>query len=190
MKHLLGCIFFCLGVTGAQAADQYEAAMRAYLAAHIAPWASDPVIIAAINAQNAAHAALTQADIAAADLTWRAEVSQSDQPTIAPVLHNPAADLLRARMTAAGGTITEVLVMDNRGLNVAVSDPTSDYWQGDEPKWSETFGKGTGAVYVSGVEFDESTQTYQGQVSVALSDPVTRQVIGAITVGLNAASLL
>ncbi len=38
--------------------------------------------------------------------------------------------------------MTEVFVMDARGLNVAASDVTSDYWQGDEEKFSETFPKG------------------------------------------------
>jgi hypothetical protein len=40
------------------------------------------------------------------------------------------------------------------------------------------------------VEFDESTQTYQGQISVAISDPDTGDVVGAITVGVNVDALM
>jgi len=93
-------------------------------------------------------------------------------------------------VAASNGAITEVFVMDAAGLNVTASDVTSDYWQGDEAKHQETFGFGAGAVYFSEVEFDESTQSYQAQVSLALTDPTTGEAIGAITVGLNADLLL
>ena len=81
--------------------------------------------------------------------------------------------------------ITEIFVMDARGLNVAQSDVTSDYWQGDEAKWQDTFSKGPGAVHISEVEEDESTQTFQSQVSMSVTDPADGSVIGAITVGVN-----
>ncbi len=76
--------------------------------------------------------------------------------------------------------------MDALGLNVAASGVTSDYWQGDEDKYSKSYGAGPGAVFVDAIEFDESSQSYQGQVSFSLTDPVTGQMIGAVTVGLNA----
>ena len=80
--------------------------------------------------------------------------------------------------------------MDNRGLNVAQSVETSDYWQGDEAKWQETFGNGSGDIHISEVEFDESTGSYQSQVSMPISDPDTGELIGAITFGINVQSLL
>ena len=74
--------------------------------------------------------------------------------------------------------------MDQVGLNVAVSEPTSDYWQGDEAKWSQTYLAGAGAMHVSDVELDESTQTYQAQVSLTVVD-ASGAPIGAITFGVN-----
>ena len=75
--------------------------------------------------------------------------------------------------------------MDGKGLNVGQSDVTSDYWQGDEDKWQKTFLAGAGAVHVSEVEFDESSQTYQSQFSMPIVDPATSTVIGAVTVGVD-----
>ncbi len=92
-------------------------------------------------------------------------------------------------MAAAGGAITEIFTMDLNGLNVAASDTTSDYWQGDEDKFSQTYLIGAGAVHISDVEFDESSQSYQAQVSITLVDPGTNAAIGAMTVGLNADEL-
>src|SRR3546814_1455058 len=75
--------------------------------------------------------------------------------------------------------------MDNRGLNVGQSDVTSDYWQGDEAKWQKSYQGGADAIFVDEVEMDESTQTFQSQVSMPIVDPATGEVIGAITVGVN-----
>ena len=102
------------------------------------------------------------------------------------MLDHGASSVLREWVDTAGGTITEVFVMDARGLNVASSALTSDYWQGDEEKFTETYPKGPGAVHISEVEFDESTQTYQVQVSISLVDPATGDAVGAMKVGLNA----
>ena len=46
--------------------------------------------------------------------------------------------------------------------------------------------KGPDAVHVSEVEFDESSQTYQMQVSMSVTDPASGAVIGAVTFGLDA----
>ena len=80
--------------------------------------------------------------------------------------------------------------MDNHGLNVAQSVETSDYWQGDEAKWQKTYGNGSGDIHISEVEFDESTGSYQSQVSMPIKDPATGELIGAITFGINVQSLL
>ena len=67
---------------------------------------------------------------------------------------------------------------------------TSDYWQGDDAKWQKTYQVGPHAVFVDEVEQDESTQRYQTQVSVSIADPVTGEVIGAVTIGIDAEGLL
>ena len=80
--------------------------------------------------------------------------------------------------------------MDALGLNVAASDTTSDYWQGDEAKFTETYGVGPDATHLGDIELDESSQSYQGQISMTIVDPATGSAIGAITVGVNADALL
>lgn len=172
------------------AAQDFEAAARNYFDTAISQWADAQILIDAVNAQNAATAGFTQAEIDALDLAWRAEVGGSSTPTITPVLENVAANFLRERITDSGAAITEIFVTDARGLNVAASDLTSDYWQGDEAKHSETYAQGTGGFHISEVELDESTQRYQAQVSFTLVDPATGQAIGAITVGVDAESLM
>lgn len=171
-------------------ADDFEPVLQDFYESQIAQWAESAVLVDAISAQNSATAAYGQADIDALDAAWRAEVGAGDTPTITPVLENAAADFLRQQVEASGGQITEIFIMDARGLNVAASGVTSDFWQGDEDKFTRTHGSGAGAVFIDEVEFDESSQRYQGQISLTISDPATGQPIGAMTVGVDAESLM
>lgn len=178
------------GVSGGSASAQdHVGPITDYVKANVAAWLSDPVVIGAINEQNAAHSGLSQADIDTLDKQWRAEVEAGSKPMIDKVLGNALSKFLAAKQAEAGGLITEAFVMDNKGLNVGQSDITSDYWQGDEAKWQKSFGAGAGAIFVDEVEKDESTQTLQSQVSVAISDPATGQAIGAITLGIDVEGL-
>ncbi len=71
------------------------------------------------------------------------------------MLGNSASDFLRQQIEASGGKITEAVITDATGLNVAVSSPTSDLWQGDEDKFTKVFPNGAGGVFFGDVELDE-----------------------------------
>lgn len=170
----------------AVASDVQEKA-RNLAETNIATWASQPSIVAAIVGQNEKHAGLSQADVDALDKTWRGEVDAGGGALIEASLSNDVSAFLRQIQADSGGQFTEIFVMDNKGLNVGQTDVTSDYWQGDEAKFQQTFSVGTDALHVSDVEFDESTQTYQVQISMTISDGGSP--IGAVTVGVNAETL-
>jgi hypothetical protein len=171
-------------------ADQYESAMRAYLETNITQWASDPVLVAAIKKQNAETSGFDQAKIDYLDAKWRSGRFAEEEPLIVGVLSNEAADYLRAQVASSGGAITEAFVMDAQGLNVAASVPTSDYWQGDEAKFQQTFLIGANAVHFGDVELDESTGAVQGQISLTIVDRESGYVVGAMTVGVDLKALL
>lgn len=189
MRTLLTSMLVMGSTTMAQAND-FAPAMQSYLDGEIRAWAMSAQLVEAINAQNAITSGYDQSMIDQLDTQWRAEVGTSATPTITPVLNGSAADFLRERVAASEGRITEVFIMDARGLNVAASAVTSDYWQGDEAKFSETYGRGADAIHFGDIEFDDSTETYQGQISITIVDPSTGQAIGAMTVGVDAEALM
>jgi len=141
-------------------------------------YGTDPIIIAAVKAENAKGKSLD--DIKAFDEKWKSTPG--------------VADFMSGLMTSECGKhlqsvqkskpyFAEIFVMDNQGANVAMTDKTSDYWQGDEDKFIKTFNNGKGALHISDVEFDESSQAYLVQVSVPVKDGSV--VIGAITFGVD-----
>jgi len=172
-----------------QAQDEFTAPLTALAQGEIAAFASDPILVSAILAQNAVTAAYDQAKIDALDTQWRAEVGAASKPLIDATLGNAASQYLAGVQAAAAGKFTEIFAMDAVGLNVAQSTLTSDYWQGDEDKFTASFGAGAGAVHIGEIEQDESTQIFQSQVSVPITDPATGTVIGAITVGVDVSML-
>ncbi|MFH1985319.1 MAG: hypothetical protein ABIL58_26070 [Pseudomonadota bacterium] len=144
----------------------------------LAALGADPVIVAAVVAQNAKGQTLDQ--IKDMDGKWKATPGIADY--MKAIMESPCATHLRA---VQGGApyFAEIFVMDNQGANVAMTDKTSDYWQGDEAKFQKSFAGGAGAVFVDEVEFDDSAQAYLVQVSVPVVDG--GKAIGAITFGID-----
>jgi hypothetical protein len=170
-------------------ANDYADAIAAHANSSVKSWLSDKTIVTAIKQQNQANASLAQDDIIRLDKQWRAEVGGASKPLVDTVMGNDLSAFLRKKMEESHGLYTEIFVMDNHGLNVGQSGITSDYWQGDEAKWQETYNKGAGSMHISDVEEDESTQTYQSQLSLPIVDPADQSVIGAITIGINVENL-
>jgi hypothetical protein len=182
----------CAAISTAALADDAEIKAKAkdYTEGQIAKWVADADVVAALNAANAASASYDQAKIDSLDKQWRAEVGAASHPLIDQVMASPASAKARSWCQGAGGVVTEVILMDDKGLNVGGCDVSSDYWQGDEPKYQNTFPKGPGAVFVDDVEQDSSTQKFQVQSSMTVVDPATGKPIGAVTVGLDAEGLM
>lgn len=188
-KLALSAAFAMSMSSAVMAAGAHVGPMTDFAKQTVAEWVKNPAIISAIKAQNAKNAGLSEAEIIALDKKWRAETKASSKPLIDGVLANDVSKALKGYKSKNGDVVTEVFVMDNKGLNVGQSDVTSDYWQGDEAKWKKSYKVGPDAIFVDDVEKDESTQTLQSQVSMAIKDPATGEVIGAITVGVNVDSL-
>ncbi len=87
------------------------------------------------------------------------------------------------RVIGINKSFNEAFVTDNQGANVAAVPATSDYWQGDEEKWSASFNNGKGQVFLGPLEYDDSTQTYAVQISAPLYD--RGSTIGVLVVGVT-----
>jgi hypothetical protein len=144
----------------------------------LAKLGEDPVIIAAVKAENAKGKTLAQ--IQDMDKKWKNTPGFADY--MKAIMESDCGKYIR-KIQENEAFYAEIFVMDNQGANVAMTDKTSDYWQGDEAKFKKSFNNGVGAVFVDEVEFDDSTQAYLVQVSVPVKN--NNKVIGAITIGID-----
>ena len=138
--------------------------------------ARDPAIHAAVVASNAVVE--TPEQIRRRDATWIANPRDALRKAIVQL---PCSGNVR-EMVKADTLVVEAFVMNDRGTLVCSLAETSDYWQGDEPKWQKTFVEGRDA-FVEEPAFDVSTGKYAIQVSVPVSDAGKR--IGAVTLTLK-----
>lgn len=140
--------------------------------------ALNPTVIRATRRQNAEKFSLDE--IKKRDDEWKAtkELTYFKRS----LQENDAGRFLK-RVIGLNESFNEAFVTDNQGANVAAFPATSDYWQGDEEKWTASFNDGTGQVFLGPLEFDDSTKTYAVQISAPLYD--RGATIGVLVVGVT-----
>jgi hypothetical protein len=136
----------------------------------------DPAIHAAVVASNAV--AETPEQIRRRDAYW---IANPRDPLRQAIVQAPCSSKVRD-LVKPDAMVVEAFVMNDRGTLVCSIAETSDYWQGDEPKWQKTYVDGKDA-FVEEPAFDISTGKYAIQVSVPVFDAGKR--IGAVTLTLK-----
>ena len=139
---------------------------------------TDPVIVAAVKAENAKGKTLAQ--IQKMDKKWRATPGVADY--MKALMESECGKRLK-KIQEGKPFCVEIFVMNNQGATVAMTHKISGYWQGDEATLKESFKDSAGAVRLSDFKFDDSTQTYLVQVSVPVKDG--GKAIGSITFGVD-----
>ena len=86
--------------------------------------------------------------------------------------------------------ITEIIITDARGLNFAISDMTSDYWQGDEEKFTEVFSKPATTMHFGEINYDESSKRFQLHLSVPLYTEEKFEPLGVMVFGVDVEKVL
>ena len=142
------------------------------------PFTTTSAITEAIVFQNAQL--LSKADIQQYDQQWQKTVGIDR--FMWDLLTNDCAFELH-NLETKHYFIVESFVMDNQGALVCLSNKTSDYWQGDEPKFTESYKNSQGAVYYGELDYDKSS----GEMVIQVSLPVMAEgkAIGAITFGIS-----
>jgi len=169
--------------------ETYEAAMQRLAAGGLREWASHPTIVDAVRAQNQRNKGMSAEQIASMDRRWRSEMASPSKPMVQALMANVLSSFLVLKKRRSNGLITEIIVMDQYGLNAGLSDMTTDYWQGDEDKWRMTYLAGPDSIHVSKIVRDESTGHLQSQLSLPVVDPETGKAIGAVTIGIDIGTL-
>ncbi|GAA3872701.1 hypothetical protein [Celeribacter arenosi] len=170
-----------LGATQNDTRNYWAPYLELLMTNYVSLWAHDPVIIESLRAANRDHIITTRAQIGDLDHAW---TTGQAEDLVAAILQNPASEFLRKQFPSYDGALTEAILTDENGITIAMSQKTTDYWQGDEVKHAHTVPVGPRAIYVGEMEIDTSTGAYQGQVSMTITDPDTGKPIGALTLGM------
>ncbi len=169
------------GAVSATKGDPRLQEVANYVFAHIKPWIGDATIVSAVNAQDSKTKQLTQVQIDTLDIGF---LNRSDRELIDSKMNNKLSTFLQQKKADSNGVILEIFIFDYKGLNVAQTDLTADYLQGDEAKYWKSFGVGPDAMVVEKVAPDGGLP-HISQASLTIKDPSTGKPIGAMTVGID-----
>lgn len=139
--------------------------------------ANNQVIRDAVKSQNSKRVSLDK--IKQIDKEWK---GTKELTPFKRSLQGGNAGILLKQTVVLNAIYGELFLTDNQGANVATYPATSDYWQGDEAKFTESF-KGGGRVFVGPVEYDDSSKSVSIQISVPVFDEANR-VIGVLVGGV------
>ncbi len=134
---------------------------------------ADPQLVAAVTAKNASGE--TPDDVQRKDKDWMANPKA---PLRGEMTRGACADRLRS-LVQEDSFVVEAFLTDGQGALVCATRETSDYWQGDEPKWQKTCGEGK-RLFVDEPAQDASTGVYAIQLSTLVSSAAQPRA-GALT---------
>ncbi len=137
----------------------------------------NPAIIEEVKKANETNASLTQEQINKLDAVWINSPSKATffQPFFT---NNAAKKLIEFQELNLG--FSEIFITDARGLNVAITNKTTDYYQADEDWWIKSYNQGAGIVWHGDIEFDQSAQTEGISLYVPIKDPTNGATIGIV----------
>ncbi|MCD7061457.1 twin-arginine translocation signal domain-containing protein [Pelagibacterium xiamenense] len=149
-----------------------------------------PIILDAVKLQNRVTGAYSRDLIDRLNGDWRREVYNMDRRTLIPaVLETPASYFLAKAKALSEGLYTEFLLLDARGLTVALSELSALYWHGDRPRWREPYEAGLHGLWVGPYELNQATGVWQRQVSITVSDPSSLYPLGVLCAGVAVEAL-
>ena len=144
--------------------------------------AANSAVVQAVKEQNTKG--FTLAKIQELDQAW---ISAKTPDTFMNSFTKNAAAKALGSIEKSRPYLVEFILTDNQGANVAITSMTSDYWQGDEPKFTNAFDDGIGKTYIARPQKDKSSGEVISQVSVpVVSDG---KAIGTLTVGVRVEKL-
>jgi ABC-type amino acid transport substrate-binding protein len=184
-QQITGCSPARFAVSG----DEQQR-IKELLARKIERWKDMPKLQALLQERNLKSRRFSKQEIAERDKKWNQAFLENDFSYSIALVDQEMSAQLREIKKQSQDMVTEIIVTDARGLNFAISDMTSDYWQGDETKFTEVFAKPANTIHFSEISYDESTKRFQIDLSVPLYSAGNLEPLGVMVFGLDVEKVL
>jgi len=172
--------------TSSQAAE-YSQDLNNFINLEIKPWVNSDIVVDNLNTQNQANATLSESNLAVMDNNWRSEFRKINQPVISKILNSELSQFLKRKLKEGQGVFTQISIINNKGLNIAQTIVTENYWNKGKAFWDKTFGQGSYATYISDIYYSDETSKFQVDVSFMII--VDDQPIGTVYAGIDVEQL-
>ena len=160
--------------------DQIPQKLKSFTEDELVPIGRAEAVVSAVNEQNALN--LAQSEIRSRDARWKQESGVNE--FMFSLMTNRAAFRL-LNVETRNGFIVESFVTDNQGALVSLTEVTSDYWQGDEAKFTEAYDGGEGSIRYGPIEFDGSAGEIVTQISVPVMSGGSAVGVAVFSISLD-----
>lgn len=162
---------------------QQLSAIRSLIDGHLERWRQEPLLLDALTA--AAEAAPPPDSLQQADSRWREERLNGGRRLIEQVLGSPLSAELRTTLQDYPDLFNELFVADRYGRLLAAGDVTSDFYQGDERKFTASRELPEGGMLIEPLDYDASTRQFSVKVSGPVYGGTPRTFLGVLTFGVR-----
>ncbi len=156
---------------------------KGFIKARLLPLCTNKVFAQEVAGQNAKGVSLDE--IKKIDEQWKN--AEEELPIHVEKMGNNCAKEI-AKIIKELPVLGETFVMDNQGANVGQNALTSDYWQGDEAKWKNSYKEAKGGIDLGTRQLDKSTNVVDQKVSLPIIDEQGK-VIGSVCFGVKVETL-
>lgn len=159
---------------------EQEALIRRFLNASL-QFGQDSRLHSALTTANQQH--WSERQILLHDQQWIQELRLQISGLAAAMQQSELSMYLQQWQLQFDGAIAEIMLTDQQGRNVAISEITSDFWQGDEAKFQQIY-QSSQRYFFDEVSFDASTQRFLVHLSIPIKDS-QGQHTGALILGID-----
>ena len=142
-------------------------------------WASAPTVLHAAQQAHVLHEESGLLDVTA-------EAHENRPKVRASLGQFPIADGYLRAESARSEDFDWMRLTDRNGLDVVVTDVSSDFVHTDEDWWQRTWSDG---VAIGEVAYDQKADSWAIDISMRIDDPATGEPVGVLMAALNVASL-
>jgi len=175
-------VLFANGAYADSPADRFQRIMPEIQSALMAQ-----DLVKTLRTYNNSRQDMTQAYIDGLEATWQAELNANIQPLITGIVKNITAMRMRKVIRDTGRVISEINVIDAKGVSIAQTTVFPHIWQGSAAEAKDIAAANPNMVLISN-ESDASNQSRQLEAFFPVTDPDTNELIGAVILVIEAES--
>ena len=177
-------MFFILAPLNSMANDpEYMNKLEKFINGELKKISYEDIIINSVRRQNDKNYNLSDKDLKALQRRWISQKNKKKQPLIDEQMGNIVSRYLKKIQEDSNEKYTQIIVIDNKGLNVGQSIVTENYLQSGQDIWKKTFGNTSYKDYISDLYYNDTTGLFQVDVSFIITSD--DQPIGVLYAGID-----
>ncbi len=169
-------------------ADSHEDKLREYLP-QIQSALIEQDVVKTLRNYNETRRDMTRTEIDGLEEIWQAELGTTIRPLITGTVRNVTALRMRKVVRNTGPIVTEINLLDARGLSIAQTSVFPRIWEEQTETLMNVATVNAELVRVGEIASDGPGQSRRFEAIVPVADPDTDEVIGSVILVVNADAL-